>query len=138
MADAVQITFVDKGRTTNLTEAPNANDLITACEEALTGATNVTKLGVSSTTMNTIRKRDSSIEVRYPKPKDLTITAFNRRMVIDRILIPLSGEYAETIDQRRFVTVFYGKGRYEHGPYSNSAAVYERIEKALSKAGVSF
>lgn len=134
----VQITFVDKGRVTKLAESSETCDLVAACEEALMSSTNVTRLGVSEATISGIKKADASIEISYPKAREFTILAFNRKLIIDRILIPVSGDYAETTDKKKFVVVFYGNGRYEHGPYSNSAAFYDRIARALYKAGISF
>jgi hypothetical protein len=135
--EGAEVLIVNAGTTSKLAVTPGSNAVLSACEEALKTAPRVTKLAVTEATIAAIKRNTWSVEIRYKKTKDFKIGELNRTVTLDRILIPLSGSYAETSDHKRYVTIFYGNGRFEHGPFSNSAATYDSIVAALKSAGIS-
>ena len=58
-----------------------------------------------------------------------------RTVRLDRLLIPLSGRYAKSRTDETYVTVFYGVGGYDSGPYTNSGEFQERIHALLGSMG---
>lgn len=121
-----------KSRELKLTP-PEYDDLLVICEEALTSSSSMLKQIALPSMIDKFKTQEVSVEIIYPKSKQLQIgrdQSSVRDVTIDRLLIPLSGEYAETPKQK-FVTVFYGVGQYDGTPYTNSEAYHQKIAKIL-------
>jgi len=97
------------------------------------------KEAVFPETIENIKSEELSIELVFATPQAFEIGKSKgsaRSGRLDRMLIPLSGERAETATGK-YVTVFYGTGRYGPGPYTNEGQLQKRLRRLLKDMGYS-
>jgi hypothetical protein len=104
-------------------------------EEALTSAHDILKLAVSTERIQEFKTKQISLEILYSEPKELRVTKFARTVKLDRMLVPLSGEFAVSPTKQKFVTVFYGLREYGPGPYTNDGKFQDKLRGLLAKMG---
>jgi hypothetical protein len=111
--------------------------LLVISEDALVSAKDMFRLSVLPEITEEVKANALSIEIVYKTPRTFTVAYSGRVVRVDRVLIPLSGAYAETSSGEVFVTVFYGLGGYSSGPYNNTREYHKRlmavVEKVLRK-----
>jgi hypothetical protein len=85
-------------------------------ENQLKTANSIFKLAVGENLIRDLYKNEISVEIRYPKLKTFIIPINNLEIKAQRLLIPITGEFAGKI-----TTIFYGNASfYSSGPYVNS------------------
>lgn len=120
-----KIIFYDKGGEITIdSKLTGYGYLIRATENLLVNADDMLRLAVDSELIRKIKKQESAIEVIFPIPTEFTIN-YNKAVIRpDRILIPLSGEFAGT-DENPPATIFLGYPEYSAGPYTNQQGISE-------------
>jgi hypothetical protein len=98
--------------------------LIIAAENLLVDSDDMLRLAVDSELIRKIKKKDSAIEVIFPHPTEFQISYFDKVVRLDKIFIPLSGEYVGEEDNPLAV-IFLGYPDYSSGPYTNHKGVSE-------------
>jgi hypothetical protein len=140
--ERVQVFLHNRGTTSAIDPgATHFKALVEACEESLTSSDpgRMLREAVFPETIEKIKSEELSIELVFPRPQDFEIGKSKgraRSVRLDRMLIPLSGERAETATGK-YVTIFYGVGRYGPGPYTNESRFQEGLRKLLKDMGYS-
>lgn len=120
------IPLVGRSKKTILDPAlPGAIKLKTVIEEILITADDMLREAVFEDTIQKIKNHESAVEIIYENSREFQISAYQRSIKIDRILIPLSGYYSSR------TTIFYGNKGYSSGPYVNSKKNIQRIKELI-------
>ena len=124
-----------KGKKTSLSlSKPEVQQIVQSCEEQLQQADDILRLAVSSEAIEDIKQGETALEILYGSPKTFVI-GFNKNTVeVDRLLIPLTGDFAAA---GQMTTIFLGKGKYMAGPYRNKQGT-SAIQLILEQMGFSF
>lgn len=139
----VQVLLHNRGTTSMIDpKATGFKALVEACEETLTSSDpgRMLKEAVLPETIEKIKSEEISVELVFEAPQDFQIGKSKgpaKTVRLDRMLIPLSGDRAET-PTGKYVTVFYGVGRYSPGPYTNEGQFQEKLRGLLKDTGYSF
>jgi hypothetical protein len=121
----IKIIYYDKGKEIVIgSKLTGYDDLISATENLLVGSDDMLRLAVDPELIRKIKEQDSSIEVIFPHPTEFRISYFDKVVRPDRILIPLSGEFAGEEDNPLAV-IFLGYPDYSSGPYTNHKGISE-------------
>ena len=140
--EKVQVLLHNHGTTSMIDpKATRFEALVATCEESLTSsdAGRMLKEAVLPETIEKIKSEELSVELVFARPQDFQIGKSKgpvKSLRLDRMLIPLSGERAETATGN-YVTVFYGVGRYGPGPYTNEGQFQEKLRGLLKDMGYS-
>jgi len=120
------------GKKTSLSlSKPEVQQIVQTCEEQLQQADGILRLAVSSEAIEEIKQSAAALEILYGSPKTFVI-GFNKNTVeVDRLLIPLTGDFAAQV-----TTIFLGKGKYMAGPYRNKTGT-SAIQSILEQMGFS-
>jgi len=134
-AEGVKIFFYHQGHETVLNpEQSGFLDLIETTEALLVTSDDMLKLDVDPELIKEIKKKDSAIEIIYPKSIELTSNYDKQTIYPDRILIPLSGEFVGE-EENPAAIIFHGYPAYSSGPYSNSKGIKE-LKEILQAMGI--
>lgn len=126
--ESIKIIFYHQGQETILDpELTEFFDLIKTAEILLVTADDMLKLMVDPELIEKIKKKDSALEIIYPKPIELTSDYDKQSIHPDRILIPLSGEFVRE-EENAPAVIFHGYPAYSSGPYTNSKGMKELKE----------
>ncbi len=124
----VKIIFFSQGQKTILNpELSGFLDLIETAKDLLVTADDMLKLMVDPELIKEIKKKDSAIEIIYPKSIELTSDYDKQTIYPDRILIALSGEFVGE-NKNSPAVIFHGYPAYSAGPYTNSKGIRELKE----------
>ena len=131
-ADVQAAAYLDGRRTTLPADRVLASGLVALCEAQLTGADGVLRLGVSSQSIDTLRREVPVLEIIYPAAKHFRLALAGREISASRLLIPLGGDLAGSI-----TTLFYGNPDYQSGPLRNTKGTAEiaGLVKSMTPAG---
>jgi hypothetical protein len=89
-------------------------------------ADNVLRLATTPELIQGLRAREVALEIVYRRPQSFVI-GFNKQTIqVDRLLIPLTGEFAGGGP----TTMFHGGSTYAAGPYRNSQGIAGIVEIA--------
>lgn len=138
--EQVQVLLHNRGTTSAIDPRTTGfKALVEACEESLTSSDpgRMLKEAVFPETIEKINSEESSIELVFARPQNFEVGKSKgpaKSVRLDRMLIPLSGERAETATGK-YVTVFYGVGRYGPGPYTNEGQFQEKLRRLLKDMG---
>jgi hypothetical protein len=125
------VTLYVKGNPIEVESASQSHVALKAiAEEFLITSNNALYEAVTSSLVSKV-KSQQALEVIYAEPKSFQISnpAFARSEIkVDRILIPLEGNYAPR-------TVVYGDGYYSSGPFLNDQGdrIIQRIKEITTK-----
>lgn len=123
----IRIVFYQNGQGTTINpKRSGSEDLVTSMENLLINADDIIRLAVDPELVNKIKKEERVIEIIYPNPIELTINRNRDTIHPDRLLIPLSGEFAGDLENPQAV-IFHGYPAYSSGPYANRKGVAEII-----------
>ncbi len=120
--NSLRVVVHANGEARRVDEPGSAEAVRQLCEAKLEEATDLLKLAVQRSLIDRLRLDEQAIEIFYPRPATLTIRG--RQVTIDRLLIPLTGDFAGTR-----TTIFYGDGEYASGP-----AIYPASPDDLGEA----
>ncbi len=124
-AESVKIIFYHQGQETIVNpEQSGFSDLIKTAEFLLITADDMLKLLVDPELIENIKKKDSALEIIYPKPIELTSNYDKQTIHPDRILLPLWGEFVGE-EENPSAVIFHGYPAYSSGPYTNSKGIGE-------------
>lgn len=113
------LTLYDHGKPIQLAAGdPTVKKIVAQCEALLRTADGVLRLAVSQALIDTIRQRERAVEIHYSQPRTFRVLPNGYPLQASKLLIPLSGEFAQ--DE---ATIFHGNGQFAHGPYRNSKGV---------------
>jgi hypothetical protein len=131
----VRIIFHHQGQETVLNpKSFEFTEVIKTAEDLLVTADDMLKLDVTPELIEEIKKKESAIEIIYPKPIKLT-SNYNRKIIRpDRLLIPLSGEFVGRGENPQAV-IFHGYPAYSGGPYTNSEGI-GKLKRILLQMGI--
>lgn len=121
--NAVRVVVHANGEAHRVDEPGTAEAIRQLCEVKLESATDLLKLAVQRSLIDRLRQDEQAIEIFYPRPATLTIRG--RQVTIDRLLIPLTGDFAGAR-----TTIFYGEGDYTSGPAINPTSPDDLAEAA--------
>lgn len=94
-----------------------AQALVVACEDQLSAVDGLLRLAVSAESIEALRQKETVIEIRYPTSRSFILEALGKHEIqADRLLIPLTGEFAEG----EMATFFVHLGTWKPGPYRKS------------------
>lgn len=134
-AEGVKIIFYHQGQETVVSpEQSGFLDLIETAKDLLVTADDMLKLLVDPELIENIKKKDSALEIIYPKSIELTSNYDKQTIYPDRILIPLSGEFVGE-EENPTAIIFHGYPAYSSGPYSNSKRIKE-LKEILQAMGI--
>ncbi|HEX9871659.1 MAG TPA: hypothetical protein VGC99_24270 [Candidatus Tectomicrobia bacterium] len=129
--DKVSVTIYDRGKQLNLAaDVAAVQELVSRCEAQMRTADTMLKLAVTPQLIANLRRQEVTIEIRYSQPQTFIISFNGQTVEPMRILIPLTGEFAQGV-----TTIFYGRDQYAHGPYRNSQGQHE-ISTVVAKLGI--
>ena len=131
-ADVQATTSVNGHRTALPAERVVASGLLALCEAQLTGADGVLRLGVSTQSIDVLRRDVPVLEITYPAPKHFRVALGGREVSASRLLIPLAGDLAGSV-----TTIFYGNPDYQSGPLRNTKGTAEiaGLVQSMAPAG---
>jgi hypothetical protein len=136
MQEKSQVTVVlhQGGRATTIAKnGPAVDAVVQEVEAQLRSADGVLRLGVTPELIEQLEKDEIVVEIQYRDPPSL-IVGFNKNTVRPRrLLVPLTGDYAEGM-----TTIFHATKEFDAGPYRNSkgvAALKQLIEKTGARIG---
>ena len=131
-ADVQAAAYLDGRRTTLPADRVLASGLVALCEAQLTGADGVLRLGVSSQSIEALRREVPVLEITYPAAKHFRLAPGGREISASRLLIPLGGDLAGSI-----TTLFFGNPDYQSGPLRNTKGTAEiaGLVKSMTPAG---
>lgn len=131
-ADVQATAYLDGRRTPLPAERVQASGLVALCEAQLTGADGVLRLGVSSQSIDALRRDVPVLEIVYPAAKRFRVAVGGREISASRLLIPLGGDLAGSI-----TTLFYGNPDYQSGPLRNTQGTGKiaGLVKSMAPAG---
>lgn len=113
------LTLYDHGKPIQLPVGdPAVKEIVEQCEALLRTADGVLRLAVSQALIDTIRQQEQALEIDYSRPRTFSVLPSGYPLRASKLLIPLSGEFAQ--DE---ATIFHGNGQFAHGPYRNSKGV---------------
>lgn len=113
--DEMKILYYENGKTTELKfAAQDEQRLGEILEELLMLTNDMLRVYLDIETIEELKQNEICLEVLFPESVTLK-TGFLGDVTLDRILIPLSGDYAgsEAIDS---VTILTGEDEYSSGP----------------------
>jgi hypothetical protein len=93
-------------------DKPAVQGLVALAEERLHSADNLLRLAVTPGLITGIQQSELVIEFRYARPHTLEIPFRKKTITLERLLIPLTGDFAEGV-----TTIFLGYPEYAAGPY---------------------
>ncbi len=124
----VKVIIHDRGKSLELgPDAPEAAELISRCEDQLRTADGMLRLAVTSRRIEEIRRSVKAVEILYSKPAAFTLSHSGRKVEVQRLMIPLTGELAGEV-----TTIFHGKEAYGAGPLRNrrgTAEIQQVVER---------
>lgn len=127
-AETVKVIFYHQGKESVVnSEQSGFSDLIKTAEDLLITADDMLKLEVDPELIKAIKKKDSAIEIIFPKPIELTSNYDRQSIHPDRILIPLSGEFVGE-EENPAAVIFHGYPSYSSGPFTNINGIKELKE----------
>ena len=131
-ADVQAAAYLDGRRTTLPADRVLASGLVALCEAQLTSADGVLRLGVSSQSIEALRREVPVLEITYPAAKQFRLALGGREISASRLLIPLAGDLAGSI-----TTLFYANPDYQSGPLRNSKGTADiaGLVKSMTPAG---
>ena len=92
------------------------------------------KSGVTDDTIKALKRSELCVEVNFRTTKKISIGALDRVVSVDRILIPLSGEYAKSGSGENLVTIFWGNRKYDLAPLRAPSVFYDRLRRLSQNA----
>ncbi|ASJ74563.1 hypothetical protein [Granulosicoccus antarcticus] len=126
-SNSIQVRLHNKGQTHQL-DASSRTILqtIAQIETSLISADSVLRLAVDKHFINRIINEQSALEILYPTIREFE-TAFNGKwLTLDRILVPLNGEFADNV-----TTIFHGTRNYTSGPLSHQRPLPLSVTEGL-------
>ena len=131
-ADVQAVSYLDGRRTPLPAAQVQASGLVALCEAQLTGADGVLRLGVSSQSIDALRRDGPVLEITYPAPQQFRLVVGGREISASRLLIPLAGDLAGGV-----TTIFFGNPDYQSGPLRNAKGTAEiaGLVKSMAPAG---
>lgn len=134
--EELRLLLHNRGKVTTISQkSPQFKALQTEMETTLTSAPDMFRLAVQTELIADIKSKQVALELLYPAEKSFTIVKTNKKVTLDRLLIPLTGDYAEAAQKKKFVTLFYGVRAYGSGPYTNDGKHQDTLRALLAKAG---
>ncbi len=106
--------------------------LVQECKKAINTAQGEVPLAISADSVSKLKSNETLVEIVFRSPTP--VTPLNKNFDVIRLLIPLSGDYAEN-GENIYTTIFYamptaGSSVYVSGPFRNSA-IYQNNLRAL-------
>lgn len=115
--------------------SPQYSALVETVEAALRSCLpgRMLKLALFKTDLRQLYEEESSIEVIYPSARKVAISSMDtsdrRNVTLERILIPLTGRFANSA-----TTVFYGVGGIGGGPFTTDIKFRDRLLELSASA----
>src|SRR5260370_14080966 len=92
----IDVSVVDHGHVEHVKHGSYAfKQLLEISEEALGSAKDMFRLSVLPEMIQDVKSKELSVEISYKTPKVFRVAYNGRVLRVDRVLIPLSGAYAE-------------------------------------------